>query len=400
VIRGDLAVPYDPTNFRPGTPVHVPGEAADDPEALAINRRGQMMLAQDDGTLWLWDGKGAATVHAASDDPINPPAPDDAIRSWLLGDDGASLIVVETFDARGRPGAREVRVLETGLDRRCKRLLLSYTRLPCQYSDEPAGSFECPAATLWAPGGVATDFMVLTHWYHDWRDPVGEPDRSERDVSEPHADWPYGSSHQIIFQRDPSGVWAEGVNRDAFMGSSALYSTLLDGTARGSVLVQRDEDPEMSGYEYGCESIGLWRGDSLVTLSTTCGTFPTTNYDVGFTTSRARLSPSGRRVALTLVGSSPSDAKLPLRWDGHADTLELRALRRALAEMPATEIYEPGVSPRPSRRFLHAEMVGWSNDREVLLLERGRIVAVDVVTGKRRESSIQARSSTLARVVR
>ena len=392
VIQGDDAVPYDPTGFRSGTPVRVPHEAAIYPEKLAINRRGQMMLAGDDGTLWLWNGREATTVRAASDDPINPPAPDDASRSWVLGDDGASLFVVETFAACGRPGANDVRVLQTGLDRRCKRLVLAYVQLPCQFSQEPAGVFACPAATLWAPGGVASDFIVLTHWYHDWLDLVPEPDSSERDTSEPPHDWPYGSRHQVIIQRNASGDWGEDVDRDA--------STLLDATARGSVLLQRDETQEINEYENGCDSVQFASGERSVTLSNTCGTFPTTNYDVGFNTVRGLLSPGGRRVALTLIGSAAPDGELPLREEGHADTLELGSLRRALAEMPVTEVYEPGVSRAPLRRILHAELVGWSSDREVLLLVRGRIVAADVVTGRRRESSIMASSATLARVVR
>lgn len=392
VIQGDDAVPYDLTEFRPGTPVRVPHEAAVYPEQLAINRRGQMMLPGGDGTVWLWNGKGATTVRAAPDDPINPPAPEAANRSWVLGDDGASLFVVETFAARGRPGANNIRVLHTGLDRRCKRLLLSYVQLPCQYSEEPAGVFRCPAATLWAPGGVASDFMVLTRWYQDWSDDVPEPDSSDRDLSEPRADWPYGSCHQVVIRQNAGGDWAEDVDRNA--------STLLDAMTRGSVLLQRDETVEMNGYENGCDSVRLGSRDTSVTLSNTCGTFPTQNYDVGFTTTRGLLSPGGRRVALTLVGSAAPDGKLPLRAGGHADTLELRSLRRALSEMPVTEAYERGASQAPVRRILHAELVGWSSDREVLLLERGRIVAVDVVTGKRRESSILASSAALARVVR
>jgi hypothetical protein len=392
VIRGDEAVPYDPTNFRSDTPVHVPRRAAIYPEELAINRRGQMMLAGDDGTVWLWDGKGATTVRAASDDPINPPAPDDANRSWLLGDDGVSLFVVETFATRGRPGANKVRVLRTGLDRRCNLLVLSYVQLPCQYSQEPVGRFACPAATLWAPGGVASDFIVLTHWYHNWSDYVPEPDSSTWDSSEPPFDWPYGSCHQLVIQKDASGFWTEDVDRDA--------STLLDATSWGSVLLQRDGTLEMNGYENDCDSVRLTSRNTSVTLSNTCGSVSTTNYDVGFTNTRGLLSPDGRRVALTLVGSAAPDAELPLREEGHADTLEFRTLSHALAEMPATEIYEPGISTAPARRFHHAELVGWSSDREVLLLERGRIVAVDVVTGRRRESSVQASSAALARVVR
>ena len=382
----DEAVPYDLTSFRSGAPVQIPHTAVIYPEELAINRHGQMRIGG-----WLWDGHSAVNVRAASEDPICPPAPDDAYRSWLLSDDGTSLFVVETFAARGRPGANNVRVLRTGLDRRCNLEVLTYVQLPCQVSDEPGANFACPRATLWAPGGVASDFMVLTHWYHDVSDYVPEPDSSNRD-SEPPADWPYGSCHQILIYKDANGHWTEDVDRNA--------RTLLDATSRGSVLLYRDETEEMNGYENGCDAVRLASRDTAITLWNSCGTLPTTNYDVGFTTTNALLSPGSRRVALTVVGSAAPDAELPLREEGHADTLELRSLRRMLEEMPVTAIFEPGTSNAPMRRILHAQLVGWSSDREVLVLEGGRIVAIDVVTGKRRESTIKAWSAAHARVVR
>ncbi len=393
VIQGEEAVPYDPADFSRGTPVRVPGEAAIYPDELAINGRGQMMLPRSDGTVWLWDGKAAAAVGPASDDPIRFSAPEaSVIRSWLLGDDGASLFVVETFPAHGSPGAKEVRVLQTGLDRRCRRLVLSYVRLPCQYSQEPAGRFECPAASLWAPGGVVRDFMVLTHWYHAWSDYVPEPESSDEDSSEPPIDWPHGSIHQMVIRRVADGDWAEDVDRDP--------ATLLDGAAQGTVLLQRDELVERNPYESDCDSVRLISGDTVVTLSNTCGTYPASNYDAGFYASRARLSPGGRRVALTLIGSSAPDAEIRLREEGHADTTELLSLRRALAEMPVVEVQTPGASRAPTRRIAHAELVGWTSEREVLVLESGRIAAIDVVTGHRRESSITIASAGPARVVR
>jgi len=392
VLQGDQAVPYDPADFSRGTPVRIPGEAVIYPDELAINGRGQMMLPRSDGAVWLWDGKAAAAVRPASDDPIRFPAPEaSVIRSWLLGDDGASLFVVETFPAYGRPGAKEVRVLQTGLDRRCQRLVLSYVRLPCQYCQEPAGCFECPAASLWAPGGVARDFMVLTHWYHDWSDYVWEPDSSNMDPSEPPYDWPHGSIHQVVIRRVADGDWAEDADRDA--------ATLLDGMGQGTVLLQRDESVEVNPYDSGCDSVRLISRDTVVTLSNTCGSYPASNYNAGISTSRALLAPGGRRVALTLIGSSAPNADIRLRVEGHADIMELRSLRRALAEMAVVEVYTPGALRAPTRRIAHAELVGWTSDREVLVLESGRIIAIDVVTGHRRESSITTTSAGLARVV-
>ena len=70
-----------------------------------------------------------------------------------------------------------------------------------------------------------------------------------------------------------------------------------------------------------------------------------------------------------------------------------------IAEMPVVEIYEPGVASKPKRRIGHVELVGWTSDREVLVVERGRIVGIDVETGRRRESTIAVQSAESARVV-
>lgn len=398
VISRKNATPYRLDSFRAGSPVPIPAGAMTYPEELAINGRGQMLFDDQGATLWLWDGAAAAAVPAALDDPINPPAPPDAFRSWLLGDDGASLFVVETFAARGRPGTMQVRVLETDLERRCKRLVYSYVRLPCQYSDGISGYFECPPPNLWAPGRVVGEFMLLTHWYHDVTDFVPEPHSSEQgsdeeDSGEPPQDWPFGSSHQLVFHRDANGDWDHGATLES--------STWVDGAARGATLL-RLEEPYFDGDtdEVGCDSVLLVTEAGAATLNSSCLPLTSANYLLGRRIPRALLSPDGRHAAFTSAGEPGPNAAPAPREEGHTDSLELARLRRTLAELPATEVFATNAPGKPLLRLLHCELVGWSSDREVVVLEQGKIVAVDIVTGKRRESSIAVSSAVFTRVVR
>lgn len=113
----------------------------------------------------------------------------------------------------------------------------------------------------------------------------------------------------------------------------------------------------------------------------------------------AILAPGGRRVAIALQGSALAGAPIELRDEALPDTIELTTVRRALAPMPVVDIFEPGVTKQRKRRIEHAQFVGWASDREVLVIDRGHIVAVDVETRKRRESAIEAQSHANARVV-
>ncbi|MCC6653050.1 MAG: hypothetical protein IT348_17985 [Candidatus Eisenbacteria bacterium] len=397
VIDRERATPYRLDTFRPGPAVTIPDGAMTYPEELAINRRGQMLF-KGGATLWLWDGATAATVPATPDDSLNLPAPPGAFRSWLLGNDGASLFVVETFAASGRPGTNQVRVLETDLQRRSRRIVFSYVRLPCQYTDGISGYFECPEPDLWAPGGLVSEFMVLSHWYHDVTDYVPEPDSSEQDSDEeysgePPRDWPHGSGHELVFRRDASGDWDEG--------SAFESSTWMDGAARGAMLL-RLEEPYFDGdtEEVGCDSVLIVTNANTATLNSSCLALTSSNYLLGRRIPRALLSPDGRYAALTSVGVPGPNATPALREAGHADSLELARLRRTLAELPATEVFATRAPGAPLLRLLHCELVGWSSDREIVVLEQGKIVAVDIVSGKRRESSITSSSAVFTRVVR
>ena len=387
VFQGDDVVAFDPSDFSRGTAVKVPPAARIYPERFAINGRGQMLLPSNDGSLWFWNGAKATTVTAPADDPINPRAPESQVeRRWLLGNDGSSLFVLETFPGGGPPGASQVRIMQTGLDRRTRELVLSYEHLPCQHTVEPAGTFESPAPDVWAPNGVVRDFLVVTHWEHQWSDYVPEPDSN---ITHPD-DLPSCSALQTVCWHHESGGWSN---------DDIDNPPLLDAAAQGSVRLQLDETVEMNGYENGCGRVKFTTPASQIVLSNTCANYPAPNYDAGIMPANAILAPGGRRAAITLRGSPASDAKISLRYEAHADSLELRALRRALAEMPVVDIYEPGVASKPRLRIGHVELVGWTSNREVLVVQRGHIVGIDVETGRRRESTIEVQSAESARVV-
>ena len=123
------------------------------------------------------------------------------------------------------------------------------------------------------------------------------------------------------------------------------------------------------------------------------GRYHNQDYDVSFYTPNAVIAPGGGRVAYTVVASERAGKELRLSSDGHANSLELAAIEKALAELPVVEVQEPARGAVPILRLPRAELVGWSSPSEIVIVEAGRVVAVDVATRRRRESGIRVRSA-------
>jgi len=71
--------------------------------------------------------------------------------------------------------------------------------------------------------------------------------------------------------------------------------------------------------------------------------------------------------------------------------LVMRALARAIdgLDLPAVEVKSVGDSPRRIAFLPHATLVGWINDKEILIVEGHLLVAYNVVSGARRKSTIR-----------
>ena len=65
------------------------------------------------------------------------------------------------------------------------------------------------------------------------------------------------------------------------------------------------------------------------------------------------------------------------------------ALRRALTELPAVVVKSVEDSPKQVPFVPHATLVGWLNDKEMLIVEDHLLVVYNVGSGARRKSSVR-----------
>lgn len=382
-------VAFDLADFLRVGGVRVPPVAFNDPGRLSINGLGQMLVQLDADLLWLWDGDGAKTIPITPDlsgmasPPSNSSTP---MPQWLLGDDGKSLYVLQSKSRQvGTSTADSASsshvVVRTSLALQPRDPILSILRKPCQkqYGFPADGAEPCPDPDIWAPGGVVRTYFVLTHWEQDSQtDPEAQP---------------YGSRHRTLYRRGIKG-W-----RASDLGTSE-HQPLLDVSSDGTAWVQTEEDGGCCGSSNGGSDRAVFgSADTALVLFDEWPRFHNQNYDMSFYTDKARIAPGGGRVAFTIHATEAPGAAIPVSADGHPDTLELASIQRSLADLPIVEIHAMGPKPTHLLRLRHVELVGWASDSELLVVERGHVVGVDVITKRRRESGIGVRTAEDASVV-
>jgi hypothetical protein len=344
----------------------------------------------DGGHLWLWDGSRARTL------PVVPPQEADSaafsrpglapVRQWFLGDDDNSLFVVEgmtreadaaTLDTLETP----LRMRETDLSQRPRVDVFERTVRPCRQPMRLVADTEpCPDPEVWAPGGVIRGCAVLTHW---------EQTRQSHDE-----DLPEAAGHRTRYLRTTQG-W-RATELDQTWGDEPL----LEISADGSRWVKAQTDDGCCGWSND-SSDQTFFGDADTTgiVFDEWSAFGNKDYDVSFFTADARIAPNGRRVALSVHATEAPGADIRLSADGRADSHELDSIRASLANLPMVEIVQPGPRPAEILHLPHSELIGWASDSEVLVVENGHIVAVDVLTQERRRSGILVRTPADAQVV-
>jgi hypothetical protein len=371
---GEL-VAFDLSDFTRIGGVRIPPAAFNDPQKIAINGHGQFLVQLDDEHLWLWDGASNHTLPAVARKPTaHVPA---QLRQWLLGDDGKSLFVLEGAakspeEAIADTAPTPLIVRETDLSQRPRRVVFSRWTRPCEITDEPGTDDPCPAPIIWAPGGVVKNHFLLVHW---------EPDSSEPGQE----GLPLGSSHRVRYQRS-RGEW-QAVELDQWVDAPPL-----DANADGSLSIEAPGDESNYGVNEVSNQV-IWRStDTSRVVFDEWSSLHNEGYAVNFLIADAHIAPNGHRVAYTVRASASATDSIAASEDGHPDPSQLPMIRSAVEDAPWVEVIErhPG-SVRPVR-LPHAEMVGWASDSEIVVIERGRVVAIDVATLRRRRSDIRVRT--------
>jgi hypothetical protein len=376
-------VEYDPTTFVLKQRVKIPPEALKSPASLSINRMGQILFAPtislplseadtaNPHKVWMWNGHAATSIdqgveHKEEEHGSNQAMAESAPVPYLSAE-GNHLF---WFANETRRLQREeidlsatitLHAWQTDLDGKAREDVTS-TKLPdCRC---PTGTCEenCPSFAVWAPDGGVQNFFLTTQLV------AGQTTTT------------YKQSARYQLER---GKW----------GASALSDPLqrvLDANLSGNVIVEAIPDTGCCGWsnQSNDQTLVLAEGKTRTAFDEQT-TYKNADYDVSFYTSNAKLSPDATRIAMTIAATAQSNKPIQLSEQGQANPEESQHIRKALLELPAVEVKTVEDAPKRLAFIPHAELFGWLNDKELLIIENHLLVAYNVGTGVRRKSAVR-----------
>ena len=101
------------------------------------------------------------------------------------------------------------------------------------------------------------------------------------------------------------------------------------------------------------------------------------------------LALSAGSVAMTITATTQANQPIQLSDQGEDNPEESKEIRKALAELPAVEVKSLDDSARRIAFLPHATLVGWINEKEILLVENHLLVSYTVATGARHRSTVR-----------
>jgi len=386
----DRIVEYDVTTFAARRTVKVPRRLLEHPEYLSINGKGQMVFLPPHGVewasgemafkgdrVWFWDG------HQDKEWSLE--------RTQTRRGSAGKLTLTEKqprffLSARGEflfwfENTFEKVTDELGLDRSVRVLsrvwrtdlahgkpeTMTTLSLPGWCRCETGTCSEtCPEWDFWAPDGVVDDFFLVT------RLTPGQ----------------LGSTyHESFLYRRSGQKWR--VNKLA-----QPIERPLAASRNGEVLIAAVPDGGCCGWENESnDQLVLLKKGKISVLYDEFERYANRNYDVSFYTADARLAPGNRMVAYTVVSTARTDSQIRLSSEGKENIEELARVRKAIAELPAVVVVQLGIQPRSETIIRHAALVGWLNEREILVAGDGQVTVYDICGSKRRETPIRVRSA-------
>jgi hypothetical protein len=379
---GDM-VEYDPTTFAPKQTVKVPAEAVRSPNGVALNRLGQILfspavslpLAESDlqspHKMWFWNGLAATAIDQGLKREVAKTGSNLAVTesapAVYLSADGQHLFWFANQARRLQREDVDLSVTDTWMAWRTDlngggREDLAAVKLPeCRC---PTGTCEesCPFAVVWVPDDGVHHFFLLTQ------------------LVAGRTEVQYKAS--TLYTED-GGKWTPTPLPDPLHRA-------LDAASEGAVIVEAIPDTGCCGWSNQSNDQTLVRNNSkTITVFDERAAYKNADYDVSFYTSDARLSPELGFVAMTIIATAQPNQPIELSEQGQADPEESKQIRKALLELPAVEVKTLSDPPRRVAFLSHATLVGWINEREVLLVEDHLVVNYNVSTGTRRRSSIR-----------
>jgi len=376
-------VEYDPTTFAPKQHVKLPSEALKSLSNISINRQGQILFAptvslplseadvSDPHKIWIWNGHAATSIDQAVDHKSEEHGSNQAVTESApfpyLSADGNHLF---WFANQPRRLQREevdlsttvtFQAWRTDLEGKAREEMTSTKLQDCRC---PTGSCDesCPSVSVWAPDDGIQNFFLTTQVV------AGQTETTYKE----------STRYQLEGSKWTANTLPQPLQR------------VLDANSSGSVIVEAIPDTGCCGWSNQSNDQTLVLVDGKAsTVFDEQAIYKNADYDVSFYTSNARLSPDAARVAMTIVSTAQSNKPIQLSEQGQANPEESQFIRKALLELPAVEVKSVEDAPRRLTFVPHALLVGWLNDKELLIIENHLLVAYNPGTGARRKSTVK-----------
>ncbi len=380
------AVEYDAATFAEKQTVKVPADAVESPQDFSVNHLGQMLFAASvslpinesdlaaERKVWFWDGRAATTfardVARSTSTMGSNLAITESAPVPYLSSDGAHLY---WFSNQSR------RLQRDGVDLSTKTTWASWrTDLAGAGREDvasialpdcscPTGSCEesCPYGEMWIPDDGVGKFFLMTQFVSGKTQPLYKA----------------------------TSLYEENAGKWTATPLNPPLRRILDA-ANASTILEAIPDTACCGWENeGDDQTLLHLHSKTLTMFDERAMYNNPDYDVSFYTENGALSPDLGSVALTIVATSQPNTPIQLAEQGQSNPEESQRIRKALLDLPAVEVKSAEESPRRIAFVPHANLVGWLNDKEILIVEGHLLVAYNVANGARRKSSVRVEDS-------
>jgi hypothetical protein len=375
-------VEYDPATFAARQTVKVPAEAVSSPQNFSVNHHGQMLFAApaslplmegDSATgqnVWFWDGHTATTmsrqVSRTTATVGSNLAITEAASVPFLSADGTHLIWFSNQARRLQRDGVDLSTKTTWLAwqtdltgaGRQDLASIAFPDCPC-----PTGGCEesCPYGEVWAPGDGVGKFFLLTQFV--------------------------SGKTQLLYKA--TSLYEEAAGKWAGTPIDPPLHRVLDA-ANASTILEAIPDTACCGWQNQSDDQTLLHlhGKTL-TMFDEQSTYKNPDYDVSFYTENGNLSPDLAAVAFTIVATAQPNTPIQISEQGQASPEESQRIRKALLDLPAVELKSTEDVSRRIAFLPHATLVGWTSDKEVLIIEGHLLVAYNLAKGTRRKSTIR-----------
>lgn len=367
-------IQFDTLNFNVLRTVTVPKQAVDHPEYLSVNRNGQLLfvlpsgiaLADGDETTGkFWYSKNAAMVAFPRQDT------EQRRLDWFLDAAADGLYALDARDTKTKDADGNETTITTatqvlrGTPDGKLATVVTLPALPLCKCATGACSETCPQWRMWAPENGVGDFFLATKWIEG---------QLQSDYQE-----------TLLYRR--AGGWRSTT-------LSEVMESPADASADGDILLTAIFDAGCCGWvNESSDQLRQLRNGKASVVFDEFKRYDNSNYDVSFSASNAKLSPSGAQIAYTITASQKPDDEIRLSSDGKDNTAELARVKATIAAVPIVEIVNAADPARVLATIPRAELVGWLSDSELLVVQDGRLATYAANGKKGRQSSVEARSA-------